>query len=283
MITARTDKNALWYSGTKLTTTHAVFTRHGGYGEGAFRGLNLSFSVGDKRENVLKNRKKIKKILNIEFLVSSRQVHSDKIARIAGIRSDRELSGYDALITSQPGVGLLIQQADCQAILLHDPRQKVIAAIHNGWRGSVANIIGLTVQAMEDDYGVRPENIQALISPGLGPCCAEFTNYKMELHPSFLPFQIETNHFDFPAISRDQLIRAGIAKKMIEDCTLCTACERDFFSYRRTRKSGLQTTGRNGSVIALAQGQNHRSAGRDPNSRPPEPENPEQQARGCVR
>ncbi len=228
-----------------------MFSRSGGTSNGGHSSLNLSFGVGDSKENVLKNRERVKQVLNISHLVSSRQIHRDMVALIEPIDSDLELEGYDALITDQLEVGLLIQQADCQAILLHDPHRHVIAAIHNGWRGSVANIIATTIRSMQDHFFVRTEDIQAVISPSLGPCCGEFVNYRRELPPVLHAFQKKQAHFDFWAISRRQLQQAGVPESQIETSAICTVCNEEFFSYRRARKLGNGVTGRNGSIIAL--------------------------------
>ncbi len=246
------SRNGLqWYSSSTIPVVHGMFTSNGGTSKGKYNSLNLSFGVDDGTENVLKNRQRIKQALNIRHLVSSRQIHGDAVALIESADRDRELEGYDALITNQPGLGLLIQQADCQAVLLHDPHRRIIAAIHNGWRGSVANIIATTIHSMQDHFSVNPEDIRAVISPSLGPCCGEFINYQRELPVLFHPFEKKNNHFDFWAISSRQLRQAGVRNRHIETCGICTACTRNFFSYRRARKYGDGVTGRNGSVIAL--------------------------------
>ncbi len=240
-----------WYSGSNMAASHGMFTRHGGTSSDQYTSLNLSFGVGDDKRAIQGNRNLIKQALNIRHLISSRQLHGDAVALIEPVDNDLELDGYDALITSQPEVGLLIQQADCQAVLLHDPNRRVIAAIHNGWRGSVAHIIAKTIDSMQNHFSVRPEDIRAVISPSLGPCCGEFVNYRQELPPELHSFKKKQAHFDFWAISRHQLRQAGVSAENIETCAICTACNEDFFSYRRARKSGNGITGRNGSVIAL--------------------------------
>jgi len=246
------SKNGLhWYSGSNIAAPHGMFTRHGGTSSDEYTSLNLSFGVGDDRRAIQGNRNLVKQALNIRHLISSRQVHGDAVALIETVDGDWELEGYDALITSQPEVGLLIQQADCQAVLLHDPNRRVIAAIHNGWRGSVADIIGKTIRSMQKNYSVAPRDLMAVISPSLGPCCGEFVNYRQELPPEFYPFQKADNRFDFRAISCRQLRHAGVPESHIETCGICTVCSRDFFSYRRARKQGTGVTRRNGSVIAL--------------------------------
>jgi len=228
-----------------------MFTRNGGTSMVPYDSLNLSFGVGDEEAAILKNRDRLKQILNIDHLISSKQVHGDGVAVVEQIESDLELAGYDALITNQPGSGLLIQQADCQAILLYDPSKQTIAAIHNGWRGSVTNIIAKTITALQQHFKVKPEELLAAISPSLGPCCGEFINYRKELPPEFLRFQVTENHFDFWAISRWQLEQTGINANNIMTAGICTACNKNFFSYRRVMKNGNGVTGRNGSVIAL--------------------------------
>jgi YfiH family protein len=241
-----------WYRSDLLSIPHAMLCRCGGVSSNFFATLNLSFGVGDDSDSVLINRQRLKRCLGIHYLVSAVQVHGDQVVIAENIKKDTEVAEADGLITSELGVGLLIQQADCQAVLLHDPVQRVIGAVHNGWRGSTLNIIAKTVAAMHDYYGVNPNNLKAVISPSLGPCCAEFINFQQELPKSFHARQVTPCHFDFWAISRDQLTEAGLKDTNIETAGICTVCNKDFFSYRRTVRQGSGVTGRNGSVIALS-------------------------------
>ena len=241
-----------WYSTDLLSIPHAMFCRSGGVSGHPYASLNLSFGVGDDTDSVKGNRQRLKQWLGIQYFVSAVQVHGDQVAIAEDIKQDTEFRETDSLITREPGVGLLIQQADCQAVLLHDPVQKVIAAVHNGWRGSTLNIIAKTVTAMHDYYGVNPDTLKAVISPSLGPCCAEFINFQQELPKSFHTRQVTPCHFDFWAISRDQLMEAGLKDTNIETAGICTVCNKDFFSYRRAVRQGNGVTGRNGSVIALS-------------------------------
>ena len=241
-----------WYSSDLLSIPHAMLCRCGGVSSNSFATLNLSFDVGDDSDGVKINRQRLKQCQGIHYLVSAVQVHGDQVIIAENIKQDTEFEEADALITNETGVGLLIQQADCQAVLLHDPVQGVIGAIHNGWRGSTLNIIAKTVAAMEGYYGVNPDNLKAVISPSLGPCCAEFINFQQELPKSFHARQVTPCHFDFWAISRDQLRETGLKDTNIETAGICTVCSKDFFSYRRAVRQGSGVTGRNGSVIALS-------------------------------
>ncbi len=227
-------------------------TRHGGVSVPPFASLNCSYGVGDQPLAVAENRGRLKKELGLSVLLSARQTHGS-VCFVAEerITEDLEVDGFDALMTSQVGVGLMIQQADCQAVTLYDPVCSVIAAIHSGWQGSVLDIIGKTVQVMTDRYNVSPEDIQAYISPSLGPCCAEFVNYLVEFPPSFLDFQVKEKYFDFWQISRMQLMQAGVEEKQIEIAGCCTSCSTDHFSYRRSCREEDGRTGRCATVIAL--------------------------------
>ena len=227
---------------------HGVTRRFGGVSEAPYDSLNVSFGVGDDEVRVRQNRERIKAALALSCLVSSRQVHEDQVLIVdRKPEKDFEADGYDALITDQPGVGLMIQQADCQAVLLADSRQKAVGVCHVGWRGSVANIIGKTITAMERYFGVDSNDLLAGVSPSLGPCCAEFVNFRQELPETFRSFQPTPEHFDFWSISRMQLRKAGVPPENISVAEICTVCDHDFFSYRRQRN-----TGRFASVIGIS-------------------------------
>ena len=233
---------------THMPALSAVtFSRHGGASETPYYSRNVGLHVGEDESRVLRNRALIKEELGLVRLVSARQVHGDSILNVNWLpEADVELAGHDALMTNIPEVGLMIQQADCQAVLLYDPEHGAVANIHSGWRGNVANIIAKTVAAMAKAYDTRPDALHAAISPSLGPCCGEFINYRTELPPAFHAYQTQPNHFDFWAISRDQLRDAGVRLAQIEIAGCCTVCNEDFFSYRR---EGL--TGRFASVIGM--------------------------------
>ena len=226
---------------------HAVFNRQGGVSPPPRDSRNVSFGVGDDPENILENRQRLKKGLGIKRLVSAHQVHDAKIHVVQGCPpEDLEVEGFDALVTNVAGLGLLIQQADCQAVLLFDPVKKVIGIVHVGWRGSVADIISATISTMNSIFSTDPADLMAAISPSLGSCCAEFVNFHKELPRSFHGSQVRPNYFDFWAISRDQLYGAGIRPANISIAEICTCCNSDYFSYRRDRQ-----TGRFASVIGL--------------------------------
>lgn len=226
---------------------HGIFNRHAGISSAPYDLLNVSYGVGDDPQQVEENRQRIKDHLGAEVLISGKQVHATNIYVTEKTpQTDMELAGFDAFISNIPGIALMVQQADCQAVMLCDPDKKVVANIHCGWRGSVSNIISKTIFVMKKRFNCKPAALLATISPALGPCCAEFVNYRTELPAHLHGFQVKPNYFDFPAISRQQLCEAGVKTCNIATAPICTVCDRDWFSYRREG-----TTGRFCSVIGI--------------------------------
>lgn len=234
---------------------HGVFTRQGGVSEPPYASLNISHGLGDNDRNVTDNRRLLLQSIGGDAIAFLRQVHGGRViivddfnGALAGdVNGEPRAPRADAMISSCLGLTLGIQVADCQPILLFDPVMRIVANIHAGWRGSVADIAGQTVAAMAASYGCRTENMLAGIGPSLGPCCAEFKHYRSELPEKFWHYKDSKDRFDFWQISMDQLCDAGLLRKHIEIGGLCTRCNTDrFFSYR-----GEKQTGRCAAVIGL--------------------------------
>jgi YfiH family protein len=233
---------------------HGIFSRRGGSSPPPFDSLNVSRGIGDDDGRVEANRRVVGRCFGGAELVYARQVHGRQVinpadcpdAQPANPQPAQPLVG-DAMLTDQPRKALVIQVADCQAVLLYESERQVVANVHCGWRGSIQNIIGHTVAAMVQQFGCRPADIMAGIGPSLGPCCAEFVNYKTEIPQAFWGYKDSNHHFDFWSISCDQLTDAGVAAQNIETSRICTRCRTDeFFSYRAEK-----ITGRFAAVIGL--------------------------------
>jgi YfiH family protein len=232
---------------------HAVFTRHGGHSQGFYKSLNLSLDVGDDPAAVSKNRRIVSEYLGGGVLAFADQIHGNEILIIEDVPlRNRETAFFhagtgDALITDIPDVFLVIQTADCQSVMMVDPKKKVVANAHVGWRGNIQNIIGRTIREMKYVFGSDPSDLKAAIGPSLGPCCAEFINYKAEFTPALWRYGDTRNRFDLWAVSLHQLAAAGVMKENIVLSRVCTKCHSDrFFSYR-----ARHVTGRFASAIAL--------------------------------
>jgi hypothetical protein len=221
----------------KLTgVAHGIFTRTGGHSNAPYKSLNISFNVGDDPDNVRNNIGLITSIMGFTAFQPLKQTHSSTIHPINSASHDTLIG--DALITSQSNILLIIKTADCQPVLLADPVNHRVAAIHSGWRGSVQNIIGKTITQMVD-LGTKPHHIIAGIGPSLGPCCAEFIHYQQELPEYMWSYAVKPNYFNFWKISKLQLLDKGVLKKNIEISNMCTKCCKDlFYSYRRNKISG---------------------------------------------
>jgi YfiH family protein len=235
------------------TVRHGIFTRHCGHSKGDFKSLNVSHGLGDAADHVRKNRNLISRTIEGQDLVFVNQVHGDQVVvlnskNIDSCGGSHRVSGTgDALVTDISGKFLTTQLADCQAILLYDPIRHVIANVHSGWRSSIKNIVGRAVGAMEKYFNCSSAHIIAGIGPSLGPCCAEFVNYRKEIPQIFWRYKSADDHFDFWALSRDQLAHAGVLIENIETSGICTKCNTEiFFSYR-----GEERTGRFAAVIGL--------------------------------
>ena len=230
---------------------HGIFTRKGGRSKSPFNSLNISFSVGDNTSDVKSNRAIISESLGVENLVFLKQVHGDKIITLSrksgfNINSKRPFTG-DAVITDIKKKFLVIQTADCQSILIYDPVRQVVANVHSGWQGSVKNIVGRVIKKMNRSFRCRPSDAIVCIGPSLGPCCAEFINYKKEIHKEYWKYGDRQNRFNFWSISADQLAAEGVLRKNIFSSNTCTKCRPDlFFSYRKET-----VTGRFASIIGL--------------------------------
>lgn len=225
--------------------THAVTTRHGGVSQPPFDSLNLGLGADDPAA-VAQNLAILKEALGISTIAFARQVHGKTVLHAKGGEA-YPLGEADGLVTDRPGVGLLIKTADCQSVILAAPRHGVVANLHAGWRGQVADIASAGVKMLKDKFNLPPHEIHAAVGPSLGPCCAEFVNWRAELPPDFQPHMAGPDHFDLWAVTAMQLERAGLDPARVEFARQCTKCGQGFFSYRRDK-----TTGRFGSLVALS-------------------------------
>ena len=230
---------------------HGIFPRQGGPLDGAGDSRNIPVDTGDEPLARAVCRDMVAGKMGKKPLVFLNQVHGDQIkvwTKNDTVEPGKEVHTADAVITDMKTVILAILVADCQAVMLYDPQKKIIANIHSGWRGSVNNIIGKCVDKMILTFGCQPENILAGISPSLGPCCAEFINYKDEIPEKLWKYKLDHNAcFDFWEMSSDQLMDKGVKKEHIENMKICTKCHpEEFYSFR-----GENTTDRFACVISM--------------------------------
>src|ERR1700722_1060696 len=280
-----------WRTKDKPWLIHGFSTRIAGktkvYKQGT--DLNLGFTASDDPKIVAANRKLFVGAVNekkaIRGMVTLHQIHSSLIRRVGaadvqGVGKPAVLKG-DGLMTSEPGVLLGIQTADCIPILVADIKNRAVAAFHAGWRGTLARIVENGVGRMRLEFGSRPEHLIASIGPAIGACCyavgeevreqfeSQFiyapelfhevfdsdpvkTKYPMLFLTARAPGHSELGpgtHLDLAEANRRQLLAAGLKKSAIFLTGHCTGCHTDrFFSHRTER--GF--TGRMMSVIGVA-------------------------------
>jgi YfiH family protein len=243
---------------------HGFSTKPGGVSDlNGEKVLNLGFTDWDSRENVLENRRRFQSALDATdlTLISLKQIHSDVI-HVFNTAPNEPCKG-DASITNRPGLLLGVQTADCVPILLVDPRKRAIAAIHAGWRGTLARIAIKAIGQMQMHFGTNPADLLAAIGPSIGGCCYEvgtevatqFLSQFADAPDWFDEFRTgdEPNpvqwlnmmppghqpppknvHLDLKKANRAQLLTLGLRPQNIFVSDLCTACCPDLlFSYRK--------------------------------------------------
>lgn len=163
------------------------------------------------------------------------QIHSDIVVKAEGARG--RLGEGDALITDVAGLMVGVRTADCVPILMADERRRVVAAVHAGWRGTLARIAARAMEAMTREYGTRPADLVAAIGPAIGMCCYEVGPDVASAFSGIFPELDgcrEHPHLDLEEANRRVLVDAGVPAERIRAARLCTRCRReDFHSYRR--------------------------------------------------
>jgi len=165
-----------------------------------------------------------------------RQVHGARAVRAAAPSAPEEEA--DAVVSLAAGVAACVSIADCVPVLLADPETGAVAAIHAGWRGTVARVAAEGVRALVAESGAPPARLVASIGPSIGPCCYEISaelaaRFEAELGPAVVRAG-RAPRLDLWAANVIVLGAAGVPADRVEVLGRCTACERDlFFSHRR--------------------------------------------------
>lgn len=166
------------------------------------------------------------------------QIHSAEshVARRAG-----DYGSGDALLSNEAGVYLSIRTADCVPVLLADPVNRAVAAIHAGWRGTAAEISSHVVERMGEEFGTRTDDIIAAIGPAIGLCCYEVGSEVVQRLRPLFPERHDLHtkaRIDLAEANRRQLINSGVRPKDIAVAGICTFCAKeDFLSFRRDAES----------------------------------------------
>lgn len=202
-------------------------------------------------------------------LIIPHQVHKDEIAVIteetttvsAETRKDF-LEGKDAVITNVPGVCIGVSTADCIPVLLYDEEHMAVAAIHAGWRGTVARIVQKTVRLMTETYGTKPEMTKAAIGPGIS-----LKNFEIgdEVYDAFAKEGFPMDkiarkyakwHINLPLCNKLQLTDIGVKPENVHIENVCTYDNTDKFFSARVEQKGIEKCGRNFNAIMICDNEN---------------------------
>jgi polyphenol oxidase len=209
--------------------------------------FSLSLSSSPDKDSIRKNRSLLASALQItdSRLYFPSQVHETKIVRVTQHTVQDDLLNTDALMTDEKGVCISVMSADCVTILLYDPVNKAVAAIHSGWRGTVARILQKTLQELHTAFGSEARNIIAAIGPSVCQDSYEVGEEVInEVERSFgsecgllLPQSPGKAKLDLWGANKIQLLEFGVSIQNIEISNLCTIKEnRYFFSARKGDK-----------------------------------------------
>lgn len=241
---------------------HAFTTRKGGVSSGIYSTVNMSFSNGDSRENVLCNYNRICDAIGVDVnkCVLSHQTHTVNLKTVTeadagkGIFKERNYDNIDGLVTNVRGLVLVTQYADCVPLLFVDPEKRVVAASHAGWRGTVGKIGALTVRKMKEEFGCDPKNILVGIAPSIKQCCFEVDRPVFEEFCRIDGVDIneicefkenEKYNIDLQKTNALIIAAAGVPTENITVSDLCTKCHCDMFHSHRA------TGGKRGNNAAL--------------------------------
>jgi len=247
---------------------HCITLRHGGFSENEHESLNFRIYGTDKKENVLKNVEIVKEELGFSNIYKSHQAHTDRVISINddnkdnyefGVTTEETADGY---IINEKKIATMITTADCNPIIIYDPKNEVCANVHAGWKGVINGIYINAINIMEEKYNSNIKDLIICIGPSIRKCCftskeesfkEKFTE-KFKYEEEYLEYEVdkETFHIDLIKILKKELNNAGIMSEQIHVADICTRCNtEDFFSYRHSVQNKIKDYGVMGTIVEL--------------------------------
>lgn len=242
--------DCVYMTSDKLSSKHMFTTRIGGVSTGVWESWNFGENRGDDIECVKENFRRAGEIFGCgkDDFVITKQVHGIEVREASC--DDRHKIGTpvpysaDGLVTNIKAQPILIYIADCVPVLMEDAEAGVIAAVHCGWKSSVADILGVAVAKMIK-LGARPENIHAAIGASIGKCCFECDDDVPAAVEKYLGGDTEgllekkengKIHVDLRGANRKRLLQLGLKDENIDVSLECTMCSQDkYWSHRGTK------------------------------------------------
>ena len=227
-------------------------TRLGGVSEMPADALSLAGFNDDAAENILENRRRFLKLFPGDWaLAGCWQVHGADVRVVQTALEAKPAENErgdtifcDVIVSNAKGVLAGVKTADCVPILLGDPVTGAFAAVHAGWRGTLAMAVLAGVERLAQEYDAKPENLRVAIGASAGPCCYEVGSEVIDAFTSrfengaslFTPTRPGHAFVDLLQANRNQLGSVGVLPERIHTAPICTMCRTDlFFSYRREK------------------------------------------------
>lgn len=230
---------------------HGFSTRLGGVSEGCLSSMNLSFTRGDDLEKVRENFRRMGMAIGFETkdLVLSDQTHTTNVRLVTeadrgkGFDRERDYTDVDGLITDTPGLMLVTIYADCVPLYFVDPVHKAIGLSHSGWKGTVHRMGKVTMERMAEEFGTRPEDVQAAIGPSICQDCYEVSEDVAQAFMDEFADQLDDRLVYRKGNGKYQLnlwnanerilLEAGIRPEHLSITNICTCCNHELlFSHR---------------------------------------------------
>jgi YfiH family protein len=235
---------------------HGFTTRLGGVSERPFDSLNLGGKWGDVPAHAAENRRRIELAAGGRRIFFAAQVHGINSVRVTPATSPDVVAATqaDAVIATSASTPVGVIVADCAPVLIADRRTGACAAVHAGWRGTVAGVVSATLRRMAGELGTRMDDVTIAIGPSIGPCCFEVGPEVVTAAEHAFPDaraagaileRLPRPHVDLWLLNRLAAESVGVPAGAIDVAAMCTSCDRArFFSYRRDR-------GRTGQLAAF--------------------------------
>lgn len=238
---------------------HCFTTRIGGVSEGIFSSMNVSFTRGDAALAVEMNYRRLAEVMGIKYekFVFTDQTHTVNVRKVTaedagkGIVRKCDYTDIDGLITNEPGLVLSTFYADCVPLYFVDPVHKAIGLSHSGWRGTVARMGKVTIEAMQHEFQSRPEDIICAVGPSICQDCyeisadvaevfaCEFAGHETEIlrespkNKSITEQMDKKYHLNLWKANELVLLEAGVMPEHIAVTDICTCCNSDvLYSHR---------------------------------------------------
>ena len=231
--------------------SHGFATRIGGVSQGKFAQMNLSFTRGDDPDCVRENYRRMAQALGVDMeqMVLAYQTHTTNVRRVTGedagkgLARERDYRDVDGLITDVPGMTLVTFFADCVPLYFLDPVHRAIGLSHSGWRGTVGRMGRVTLKAMEEAFGTRPQDAICCVGPSSCRDCfevgeevvEEFRGEFQERYWDELFYRKDNEKFQLDLWRCNEIIlrEAGVLPEHIQVTDICTRCNPDYlFSHR---------------------------------------------------